>query len=129
MTFCSHKNSKSIAPQITRRKPSFFVFKSFYSEIAGFPVALVGLLGYMAILLVAFVGLARPSKIKLVSLSLVVMSSVATLFSLYLTYIEFFVLRAVCIICIGSQLVIIAILVLSIFARKKLPIDLGEKIS
>jgi uncharacterized membrane protein len=105
------------------------VNKSYYSEIFGIPVALIGLLGYAALLLVAAVGLVWQEKIRIAVWTLVFMSSAAVLFSLYLTFVEFFILRAVCIICIGSQLVIIAVLVLSLLSRKRLSIDSGEKIS
>ncbi len=86
-----------------------------YSEFLGVPVAAIGLLGYVAILIVALAAIQprwladrRPDKL------LGLLSGVAVAFSLYLTYVELFVLRAVCQWCIVSQLIIIVIFVLAL---------------
>ena len=74
-----------------------------------------GLLGYLAILVVALAALQprwladrRPDV--LVGL----LSGVGVAFSLYLTYAELFILRAVCQWCVVSQLLIIGIFVLAL---------------
>jgi uncharacterized membrane protein len=83
------------------------VNRSEYSTLAGVPVALIGVLGYAALL--AFATLYR-SKAETPAILLV--GSVAGLgFALYLTYIEKFVLFAWCMLCLAS-LAIISIITL-----------------
>ena len=85
------------------------VNRSGYATVAGIPVALVGLLGYMGMLLLVVFQRRKPETATLVLL----LSSLACLFSLYLTYVEGAVLRAWCILCLASQLLIILIAALS----------------
>ena len=74
-----------------------------YSDIAGVPVALLGLLYFVAM---AILALARISRIDWVSDALqwaqpvaLSMALAATAFVAYLTYVELFVLEAFCIWC------------------------------
>lgn len=88
---------------------------SAYSEILGIPVAAIGLLGYLAIVAAALAAiqprwLAERRPDVLLSL----LAGVGVAFSLYLTYAELFILRAVCQWCIVSQLIIIVIFVLAL---------------
>lgn len=86
-----------------------------YSEFLGMPVAAIGLLGYLAILVVALVAV-QPRWLpdRRPDLLLGLLSGVAVAFSLYLTYVELFVLRALCQWCMVSQVLIIAIFVLAL---------------
>jgi vitamin-K-epoxide reductase (warfarin-sensitive) len=85
------------------------VNRSRYSTLAGVPVALIGLLGYLGML--ALVTVYRKRK---ESPALLLFGSGAGLaFALYLTYIEAFVLAVWCILCLSSLAVIASILVLS----------------
>ncbi len=86
-----------------------------YSEFLGIPVAAIGLLGYLAILIVALAAI-QPRWLadRRPDILLGLLAGVAVAFSLYLTYVELFVLRAVCQWCIVSQLIIIVIFVLSL---------------
>ena len=86
------------------------VNRSEYSTIAGVPVALIGILGYLALL--AFATFYRD---KAETPGILVVGSLGGLgFALYLTYIEKYVLFAWCILCLSSLALIFTITVLSI---------------
>ena len=84
------------------------VNRSEYSSVAGIPVALIGVLGYAALL--AFSTLYR-GKAETPAI-LTVGSGMGLGFALYLTYIEKYVLFAWCILCLSSLAIIVAITVL-----------------
>jgi uncharacterized membrane protein len=85
------------------------VNRSEYSTIAGVPVALIGILGYAALL--AFATFYRE---KAETPAILVLGSVGGLgFALYLTYVEKFILYTWCILCLSSLAVIFTIAVLS----------------
>jgi len=87
------------------------VNRSTYSTIAGVPVAMVGIVGYLTLLL-----LATLYRSKAETPSMLAIASLAGLaFALYLTYIEGFVLAAWCILCLSSLAAILSIAVLSSF--------------
>jgi uncharacterized membrane protein len=76
-----------------------------YSDIAGVPVALLGLLYFVAM---AFVALARLSRVKWMPddwewarPAILSMALAATAFVAYLTYVELFVLEAICVWCVA----------------------------
>jgi len=91
------------------------VNKSEYAELAGIPVALVGLGGYALLALLALGVL----KGKTFHKDLCWFSLVGFLFSLYLTYLEAFVIHTWCPLCLLSQAVIFGILVLSLMGCKQ----------
>ncbi len=85
-----------------------------YAWFLGVPVAGIGLAGYVVILAVAIAGLQpRWAEHAWPDRALATLSGVAVIFTLYLTYTELFVLRAVCQWCVASQLIILAIFVLA----------------
>jgi uncharacterized membrane protein len=75
------------------------VQKSSYSELAGVPVALLGLGGYLAILATLFVP-GETTRLWAAALALV-----GAGFSLYLTYLELFVIDAICQWCVASAVI------------------------
>lgn len=84
------------------------VNRSEYSAIAGVPVALIGILGYGALL--AFATLYRA---KAETPAILMLASTAGLgFALYLTYVEKFILGVWCILCLSSLAVIFTITIL-----------------
>ena len=83
------------------------VQSSRYSEVLGVPVAALGLLAYAGLLLSAALGGERASLFGL-SVALI-----GTLFSAYLTYLELFVIRAICQWCVASALLMAASLLLT----------------
>jgi uncharacterized membrane protein len=84
------------------------VQQSPYATLFGFlPVGLLGALGYLAILvlwLVQHFG-GQPSS-KMISLAIWGLAAFGVLFSIYLTFLEPFVIGATCIWCITSAIVI-----------------------
>ncbi len=85
------------------------VNRSAYSEVAGIPVALVGLLAYLVML-----GLALFQRQKPETPMLLLFLGVAGLaVSLYLSYVEAAVLRTWCILCLASLLSITLIFLFS----------------
>lgn len=92
------------------------VNQSKYSEIFGLPVAGIGIAGYMIIGLLAGAVIFRKSSASVLIKLLTVMALGALAVSLYLTYIELFVLHALCPLCMLSQVLVIATAVLAIRA-------------
>ncbi len=87
------------------------VNRSEYSTLVGIPVALIGILGYLALLIVATFYRQHGSTPRLLF-----WGSIAGLgFALYLTYIEGFVLSTWCILCLTSLGTIFTITVLAFF--------------
>jgi uncharacterized membrane protein len=83
------------------------VQSSSYSKLAGIPVALLGLLGYVTILVTLFIrgelGRAGGFGVALVGFG----------FSMYLTYREIFTLKQICEWCVGSACLMTALVVLT----------------
>ncbi|OHA46384.1 MAG: hypothetical protein A3A80_03420 [Candidatus Terrybacteria bacterium RIFCSPLOWO2_01_FULL_44_24] len=84
------------------------VNKSSWSEIGGMPVALFGIIGYAAIFILT---LHRPASWEKL---LVIFTILGFLFSLYLTYLEAFVILVWCIICLASIIIMTALTLLSV---------------
>ncbi|MBU0460761.1 MAG: vitamin K epoxide reductase family protein [Nanoarchaeota archaeon] len=93
------------------------VSSSKYSELLGIPVALFGLLGYVFLGLLSLESFYQKKlKLKIVwlkglfsSRTIFLFSLLALLFSFYLTYAEFFLIKALCILCLVSQITIMGI--------------------
>ena len=86
------------------------VNRSEYSSVAGVPVALIGTLGYAALL--AFATFYRE---KAETPGILLACSIGGLgFALYLTYVEKFILGVWCILCLTSLAAIVTITILSV---------------
>jgi len=83
------------------------VNRSTYSTVLGVPDALIGILGYSALVLLATIYRSK-SETPLILLSA---SLLGLGFALYLTYIEAFVLATWCILCLSSLALIFLITV------------------
>lgn len=90
-----------------------FVNASRYSEINGFPVAAVGLIGFLA--LIAVMLLEGRSEFFSDNGPLLEfgMSLMGVMYSIYLTYLEIYVIRHYCPFCVTSAIAITLVFVLS----------------
>jgi uncharacterized membrane protein len=91
------------------------VNKSIYSELFDIPVAILGMVTYVLLFILGWMVL---RKIKLTHIwkalnptnllwFMFALTAIGVLFSAYLTYIELFVLHAICIFCMIQQVIII----------------------
>jgi uncharacterized membrane protein len=89
---------------------------SSYSRLFGLiPVGLIGMAGYVAILAVWLWGRFGSGRLAdYAPLAVHGMTIVAVAFSLYLTFLEPFVIKAVCIWCLTSAVVITLVMLLSL---------------
>lgn len=83
-----------------------YVQTSRYAVLFGVPVAFYGVVGYAVLFVVALVGLqprylARPGPTRL----LAALSGGAVLFTVYLIYLELFVIHAICRWCMASAVI------------------------
>ena len=85
---------------------------SAYSAILGIPVALLGLLGFVAMFIVGYLGRFYPDTWvgERYGLLLVLLALAGAVFATYLTYIELFVIYAICPFCVASFAVDLGIL-------------------
>lgn len=99
------------------------VNRSTYSEIAKIPVAAIGILGYVFILFCLLTMRGRISDVlglgKYWKHVLLIALIGGNLFSFYLSYIEAFILKAYCPVCLTSQGIMIALLIFGIIWMRK----------
>jgi uncharacterized membrane protein len=82
------------------------VQESTYSALLGVPVAYIGVAGYAALLAVALLSLSVDTLAGMrVSALLLGLASAGLLFSLYLSYLQLFVIKAICFWCVISALI------------------------
>lgn len=91
-----------------------------WAVFLGLPVAFYGVVGYLAVLIVALVSL-RPAALgqpgwDRLQLGL---ASIGVTFTAYLTYVELFLIHAICRWCVGSAVIITAIWIVSIAALRR----------
>ena len=91
------------------------VQNSSYAKLAGIPVPVLGLVGYAGIL-ASLVARGEAGRLLTAGLALVGFG-----FSLYLTYLELFVIDAICQWCVGSAGVMTAIAVLAVIRLLRAP--------
>jgi uncharacterized membrane protein len=105
------------------------VQQSEYARLFGIlPIGVLGLIGYAAILgswLVAYFTTGRLAK--LAPLANLVMTVVGTLFSIYLTFLEPFVIGATCAWCLTSAVLMTVLMLLSIAPAKFALAHLSER--
>ena len=94
-----------------------------YSEVAGIPVALMGLLMFVAILGLSIARLVRPEIADLTTMIIFVLVAAGIGFYIYLTYLELFVINAVCQWCVASSLATVGLMITeSIMVRRVLSV-------
>lgn len=98
------------------------VQNSAWSRFAGVEVALIGIAGYAALLLVSLASL-QPTVVtqRWPATLLAVLAGIGVAFTGYLTYLELFVLHAICRWCVGSAAIIVTTLILALLALRQAP--------
>jgi uncharacterized membrane protein len=92
-----------------------------YSEINGIPVAVLGVIGYTAILALMFLE-QRPGVIQQNGTMIFFgVSLLGFLFTLYLIYLEIALIKAYCPFCLTSQAVMIVIFIFSVIRLVRQP--------
>jgi uncharacterized membrane protein len=86
-----------------------------YAKVGGVPVPLIGLVGYVAILISLFV---RGEVARLTTAGMAIGGFA---FSVYLTSLELFQIHAICQWCVGSAIVMTAIAVLATIRALRIP--------
>jgi uncharacterized membrane protein len=96
------------------------VQQSPWSRFAGLEVSLIGVAGYAGLLLVSLVALQPgPSSRRWPTTLLLLLSGLGVAFTAYLTYLELFVIHAICRWCVGSAVIIFALLVVALLDRRR----------
>ena len=78
------------------------------------PVGLLGAVGYVGIIVAWFVARSDSGLSRLAALVMFAMALFGVLFTIYLTYLELFVIHAVCIWCLSSAVLMALVLILSV---------------
>jgi uncharacterized membrane protein len=88
------------------------VQSSKYSELAGIPVALYGLAMYLSLLALGIARWIRPRFASNATLAAAGIALVGALYALYLTYVELFVIDAICQWCVISAILTILLCII-----------------
>ncbi len=91
------------------------VRQSAFSAIMGIPVAAIGVAGYSVILILFLINMKKRTKWLL----LYILALAGFVFSAYLTYIELFVIKAICMYCIFSAVVMTIIFLALIWSKSE----------
>ncbi len=90
------------------------VNNSLYAKLYGVPVAFIGLAGYLVLLALAIAALKTDGSVQRRLVGLGFFLSLGGLaFSAYLTYIELYVIQAVCSWCVSSAIIITLLTIVS----------------
>lgn len=89
------------------------VNSSIYSEVYGIPIALLGALAYLIILLLLLLEGNIIFGRENARLAVFGISLVGVIYSIYLTYIEVIVLKAICPYCVLSAIILVILFLLS----------------
>jgi uncharacterized membrane protein len=95
------------------------VKNSDYARLAGFPLPLLGLAAYLTLLglllLQGYQAISQRGWSAYLALLVFGVALVGVLYSAYLTYIELFIIYAICRWCVASAIIMVATFLLSIF--------------
>jgi uncharacterized membrane protein len=93
---------------------------SVWSRFAGVEVALIGVLGYALLFGVSLVGL-QPAlaRQRWPARLLAALAGGGVLFTIYLTYLELFVIHAICRWCVGSAAIIVGLFTLALLDLRR----------
>ena len=97
------------------------VNSSIYSEVNGIPVAVFGILGYLAILAVLVFEKRNSFSAQNGPLAIFGMALTGFLFSLWLVYVEVVLIKALCPFCVTSQVAMTLIFIMAVIRLIKQP--------
>jgi uncharacterized membrane protein len=109
-SYVTYVHYAGIKPACTAGESCTKVQTSRYSELLGVPVALIGLIGYVAILASLLAPEGETSRFATAALTLGGFA-----FSVYLTYREVFSIHAICEECVSSAIVMTIMVCLSVW--------------
>ena len=92
-----------------------------YSEVNGIPVGAIGVLGYLAILAVHYLERGRGFFKQNGTLLIFGMALTGFLFTVWLIYVEFALLKALCPFCLTSQAAMTIIFIISVMRLIRQP--------
>jgi uncharacterized membrane protein len=88
-----------------------------YADFLGLPVAFYGVAGYLVLFAISVLGVqGRWRSARWVTAALLVLAAVGLAFTIYLTYLELFVIHAICRWCVASAALITTIFLISVHA-------------
>lgn len=91
------------------------VNNSLYSKFLGIPVSFIGLVAYLMLLALAVAALRTDGRVQRQMLLLSLLFSIGGVgFSIYLTYIEVYVIEALCSWCVASAIIIALLAILGV---------------
>jgi uncharacterized membrane protein len=92
-----------------------------WSRFAGVDVSLLGVMGYAALLGLSLAAL-QPRLVGRLwpAALLALLAGIGVLFTIYLTYLELFVIHAICRWCVASAVVILAIFIVALLDHHRL---------
>ena len=92
-----------------------------FSEVNGIPVAVIGIVGYLAILGVHLFENRSPFMRKNATLLIFGMALTGFIFTVWLVYIEIAVLKALCPFCVTSQVAMTLIFIIAVMRLVRTP--------
>jgi uncharacterized membrane protein len=93
-----------------------------WSRFAGVEVALIGVMGYALLFAVALLALQPALAARRWPADLLTgLAALGVAFTAYLTWLELFVIHAICRWCVGSAAIVVSVLVLALLARRGAP--------
>jgi uncharacterized membrane protein len=91
-----------------------------WSRFAGLDVSLIGILGYAGLLVVSLAALQPGLATQRWPTTLLLwLAGAGVVFTAYLTYLELFVIEAVCRWCVGSAVIIVGILIAALLDQRR----------
>ncbi len=94
---------------------------SSWSRFAGLEVSLIGVIGYAALVLLSLASLQTGTyNRRWPSRAIAAAAGIGVVFTVYLTYLELFVIHAVCRWCVVSAVIIVAIFVAMLLDLRRL---------
>lgn len=91
-----------------------------YAEIAGVPIALLGVGMYAALSAIGLVRWRWPGRQDLLTAGAFAIALAGTLYAAYLTYLEIWVIRAICQWCVVSALLTLGILLAEVYGLSRI---------